>query len=310
MSFTARGARKLISTEEVEWFYDHVLELGAQSKSRKKAINSIQSAERNLAGAGDNANTLYNHSCRRGEYRTDEARKRLRVQIVKELIELPRLDSDDKIRLGKGGAKPKKPLKEKKVFYVIGPPASGKSSVSSKIADFFGAYILDSDYAKRKIPEYSDQESGATAVHEESDELIFRNKDGNLLKHCVQNGYNMVIPKIGHKLDSVLDFCKSLKDAGYHVFLISVDLDRFKATKRAYNRFRQTKRYVPLAMIFDSYGNDPTLNYFKIKQMRNDLFAGYGQISTDVEMGEPFELLEEENISELRDIFGRAKYDR
>lgn len=139
----------------------------------------------------------------------------------------------------------------------MGPPASGKSGVSSKIADIYGCYILDSDYAKRKLPEYNNQIGAASLVHEESDALVFG--DNGLMDRCVAMKNNVVIPKIGWNMKSVLDMCKSLKSAGYKVYLISVDLDRQKATQRAYNRFIKTKRYVPLSLVFDNYGNQPTL---------------------------------------------------
>ena len=93
-----------------------------------------------------------------------------------------------------------------------------------------------------------------------------------------------------------------LKEAGYDVYLISVDLDRQKATQRAYNRFIETKRYVPLSLIFDGYGNQATLNYFKIKQQNREVFLGFAQISTDVPLGEPVELIEEYNIERLKTI--------
>lgn len=222
---------------------------------------------------------------------------------------MERLDDDDDIVLGKGGAKPVGGIRaEKRAFYVIGPPASGKSSISSTIADLFGAYILDSDYAKRKLPEYADQLSGASLVHEESDGLVFHRVKGNLLAYCIKNGFNIVIPKIGHRYEGVVEFCEALREHGYSVCLISVDLDRMKATQRAYSRYRKTQRYVPLSLVFDGYGNDPTLNYFKIKQRCSNLFAGFAQISTDVELGTPHILLEEASIPELRTIYGSAKY--
>ncbi|HCW54245.1 MAG TPA: hypothetical protein DG753_11030, partial [Clostridium sp.] len=72
----------------------------------------------------------------------------------------------------------------------------------------------------------------------------------------------------------------------------------------AYNRYRETKRYVPLSLIFDGYSNQPTLNYFKIKQMKNNIFAGFAQISTDVAVNEEPILLEEENLEILSELFG------
>lgn len=301
--------RPLIKDPEVESFVDSVLNMYDASPEDKRAvINSIIAAERNLAGAGTDASTMQ-QSFRDFQYRSDKERELLNNRILKELVELERLSDDDDIILGKGGAKPPKGIvSEKKAFYIIGPPASGKSGISNKIADTFGAYILDSDYAKRKFPEYSNQISGASVVHEESDQLIFRRMRGNLLAHCLSQGHNIVIPKIGHQLDSIVAMCNALKTQGYAVYLISVDLDRIKATWRAYMRYHQTHRYVPLSLVFDGYGNDPTLNYFKAKQQHSNLFSGFAQISTDVPIKEPCILLEEQNLPELNTIYGRAKY--
>lgn len=242
------------------------------------------------------------------EYRDDEKRSKLRERILDEIIEFERLDNDDDIILGRGGAAPRTSIKaEKKAFYIIGPPAAGKSGVANKIADFFGAYILDSDYAKRKLPEYKNQIGAASLVHEESDALVFNYERRNLVGYCINKQYNITIPKIGHNIITICDLCGKLKEIGYDVFLISVDLDREKATQRAYYRFKETKRYVPLSLIFDGYSNQPTLNYFKIKQKNVDIFTGFAQISTDVKKGENPILLEEENFSALRDIFGGSE---
>ena len=66
--------------------------------------------------------------------------------------------------------------KDKQAFYVIGLPASGKSEVAGLLSDNYGAIILDSDYAKRKFPEYQ-AECGATIVHEESSMVVFGGKE-------------------------------------------------------------------------------------------------------------------------------------
>lgn len=190
----------------------------------------------------------------------------------------------------------------KKAFYVIGSPASGKSTISSIIADVYGAYIVDSDFAKRKLPEYTNQIGSASLVHDESSHLVFDTKIDSLLSRCFEHGNNIVVPKIGDNLDGILKFEEILTEIGYKVYLISIDLDRQKATQRAYNRYVSTKRYVPLSLIFDQYGNQPTLNYFKIKQLYRSRFEGFAQISTDVPFRTPAKTLEIENMNELIDI--------
>lgn len=291
--------RELNTDIQVERFVDGILCI--QDKDEKRnAINQITSAERNIKDYPMYP-TLTHRDNRDYQYRDNEIRLALRKRIIAELFDNKRLENDDDLSLGIGGAAPITARKyERKAFYVIGPPAAGKSGVAAKIADTYGCYILDSDFAKRKLPEYTNQIGSASLVHDESDELVF-GRNG-LMERCMEKKTNIVIPKIGHNMSSIIRFCESLHNAGYEVYLISVDLDRQKATQRAYNRFISTNRYVPLSLIFDGYGNQPTLNYFKIKQQNSFAFSGYSQISTDVPIGEPAKLVEAINMAELRAI--------
>lgn len=282
-------SRDLNTDIQVERFVDQILGI-TDMVEKRKAINLIAQAERNIKDYPMYP-TLTHRDNRDFQYRDDGTRKKLRSKIVDELFNIKRDINDDEITLGHGGAKPLSDVQfDKTAFYVIGPPAAGKSSIASKIADQCGCYILDSDYAKRKLPEYTNQIGAASLVHEESDFLVFG--ENGLMDLCVHCGANLVIPKIGHNSASIVTFCSGLKHAGYKVFLVSVDLNRQKATQRAYKRFVHTNRYVPLSLIFDGYSNEPTLNYFKLKQKNMDLFDGYCQISTDVPMGQPFEVVE------------------
>lgn len=291
--------RELVTDLQVECFVDGILCIDDETE-KGNAINLIAQAERNIKDY-PKFPTLTHRDNRDFKFRDENVRRKLRKQIVDELFEQKRLNNDDEITLTRGGAAPKTDIRfEGKAFYIIGPPAAGKSGVAAKVADAFGCFILDSDFAKRKLPEYKNQIGSASLVHEESDELIFGEQ--GLFVRCLKNRTNIVIPKIGHKLNSVISFCEGLKQAGYQVFLISIDLDRQKATQRAYRRFVKTKRYVPLSLIFDGYGNQATLNYFKIKQKHSETFSGFAQISTDVPMGQPIELVEAYNIDGLEKI--------
>ena len=103
-------------------------------------------------------------------------------------------------------------------------------------------------------------------------------------------------------MQSIMDFASALRNIKYSVYLVSIDLCRQKATQRAYNRYISTKRYVPLSLVFDGYGDQPTLNYFKIKQQYSDAFSGYAQISTDVPYDASPVILENDRMTELYDI--------
>lgn len=227
-------------------------------------------------------------------YATDESRWQLRTKIVEELLTLERLVDDEKINLGVGGAIPVGGARsQKKAFIIIGLPASGKSGIANRIADEYSAIILDSDYAKRKLPEFGGFKSGASLVHAESGGIVFPGKMTidqpfeTLSEKVIKLGMNFVYPTVGQDYVSLIKYADSLKNsAGYEVHLILVNLDRQKATHRAIERYIKTNRYVPLGLIFDCYSNEPTLNYYYAKQRESELFASFGEVSTDVPYGD------------------------
>lgn len=236
--------------------------------------------------------TISSSANRHHMLKSDGERRLRRKEIFNQLLTMDRLVSDDDIDLGVGGAKPPgvMPTRGKQAFFVTGPPASGKSMVASKIADAYGAYILDSDYAKRKFPEFK-FDYGADLVHEESSLVVWGSTDAKfadelcLFQYCVKEGYNIVIPKIGHTVESITTLKDYLTDIGYEVHLTLVSLDRVKSTTRALDRFVSTKRYVPLALIFDGYGNNPILSYYRLKKLSG--WKSLGKVSTDVPRENP-----------------------
>ena len=219
------------------------------------------------------SDTLKRTNYRHPSYAKDEARVDLRQQIFEELISMQRPTSDDQISKGVGGIAPPDGVitaTDKQAFILIGLPASGKSYASNTIADRYGAYIVDSDFAKRKFPEFKN-EYGAALVHEESTLVTFGSDDTrfaeepNIIGFCTSQGANMVIPKIGAKAESIRNLRNTLIDKGYSVHLTLIKADRLCATKRALTRFEQTSRYVPISLIFDGYSNDPILTYYYTK---------------------------------------------
>lgn len=274
--------RPLNDSRLVQHFVENVLDISKSDVEFCDAITNIVSAEIQNDQIMKKP-TLHYDNHRHFNYISDSDRSSLRKQIFTELIQLERPCDDDLITLCIGGALPRSqsPRREKKAYIVIGLPASGKSSISNKISDFIGGIILDSDYAKRKFPEYKTA-FGASVLHEESSELIFGTKNFdsfNLLDYCILGNLNIVIPKIGHDSKSILEFAQVLNSKGYQNHLVLVSLDRKKSTQRAYKRFISTKRYVPLSLIFDSYSNEPTLTYYRIREEK--VFESYCKISTE-----------------------------
>lgn len=272
-------ARPLRNDEAIDSFLENclgirkTLTVKGQKFEASELSRLIRDAEHSVEGVAKET-TLMNSSCRDARYRTDRDRETLRSQIVGELCTLPRLDDDEGITLGNGGAMPRTGTAraERNAYIVTGLPASGKSTLVNRIADDLGAMIVDSDYAKRKFPEFRSL-AGAQLVHEES-AMIVEGGDGedqegedapSLLGYCITEGLNIVMPKIGHDSCSLIKLRNGLLANNYKVHLTSVVLSRTTATLRAAHRFLETKRYVPLGRIFDIYANDPALTYYRLR---------------------------------------------
>lgn len=214
--------------------------------------------------------TLKSSHHRRPLHKTDDCRVTLRRRVFDELITFERLDDDDHIKLGVGGAKPKGvPIKGKNAIIIAGLPASGKSYIASQLADKTSAYVVDSDFAKRKIPEFSD-EFGASLVHDESSLITYGgdekfSQEYNLFEYCIAQQFNVVIPKIGASVESLRELRDALLAKEYSVHLVLVGLDRQIACERAIRRYIATERYVPLSLVFDVFGNEPLLTYYRVR---------------------------------------------
>ena len=308
MSASTSGYSRVLSTyNTADYFLRNALHLDEGFSSRKfaKAVMDVADVEMHTKQVLS-SNTLVSADYRSPEYRTENKRIKLRQKILFELKNHVRLDDDDKIKMGSGGALPKTVLKrQKKAFYIIGLPASGKSEIAARISDEYGAMILDSDYAKRKFPEYR-RDYGATVVHKESSLIVFGApgkyaSEESLIKYALENEFNIVIPKIGNVSSEISELAEVLSRINYEVHLILVRLDREKAVKRAFKRFSETKRYVPLSMIFDVYSNEPTITFYDL--LHNDkFFSSYTMISSDVPWGSPKQIIYTTDVSLLQNI--------
>ena len=149
-------------------------------------------------------------------------------------------------------------LYEGKAVILVGPPAAGKSTLANPIAVKLKAAIPDSDEFKKTLPEYEGG-LGAAAVHAESSgmakELVDASADSKL---------NMVIPKVGEDAASIEKLRKKLKDKGYDVALINMDVSYENALVRMFKRFVSKGRLIG-ADYMKSIGNRPTQTYNDIK---------------------------------------------
>lgn len=168
---------------------------------------------------------------------------------------------------------------ERRADIVIGAPAAGKSSVLvDPLSEQHKSRVIDSDDAKKLLPEYDDGK-GAGNVHRESSMIR------DVLKlRAIARGENIVWPTVGDKLDKLLSSIQEFRDNGYSVYLHLNELSAGKATGRALGRYLSTGRFVDPEIVL-KVGDKPTQNYNYIRQQEG-LIDGYSHYSNDVPRGE------------------------
>lgn len=180
---------------------------------------------------------------------------------------------------------------DKRADIVIGLPASGKSSaVVDPLSHKYKSKVIDSDDAKKMIPEFDDG-WGAGRVHAESKEIVTDVEDNAMAK-----GENIVIPIVGAEEHKIKKRVNLLKAYGYDVHLHLNDLDPNKAAGRNLRRFASDGRFVDLQSTSFKYQNKPAQVYDTLKKWRK--INGYSKVSNDVKFGEkPIQLEGTETIS-------------
>ena len=199
-------------------------------------------------------------------------RQKLRSEVLKQLYQRGSYSSETHDYTGEIA-------QERRADIVIGAPAAGKSSVLvDPLSEQHKSRVIDSDDAKKLLPEY-DEGKGAGNVHRESS--MIRN---DLLVRAVENGDNLVWPTVGDKLDKLLRDIQNFRDNGYSVYLHLNELSASKATGRALGRYLSEGRFVDPEVVL-KVGDKPTQNYNYIRQQEG-LIDGYSHYSNDVPRGE------------------------
>ncbi len=199
-------------------------------------------------------------------------RQKLRSEVLEQLYQRGSYSSETHDYTGEIA-------QERRADIVIGAPAAGKSSVLvDPLSEQHKSRVIDSDDAKKLLPEYDDGK-GAGNVHRESS--MIRN---DLLVRAVENGDNLVWPTVGDKLDKLLNDIQNFRDNGYSVYLHLNELSASKATGRALGRYLSEGRFVDPEVVL-KVGDKPTQNYNYIRQQEG-LIDGYSHYSNDVPRGE------------------------
>lgn len=199
-------------------------------------------------------------------------RQKLRSEVLEQLYQRGSYSSETHDYTGEIA-------QERRADIVIGAPAAGKSSVLvDPLSEQHKSRVIDSDDAKKLLPEYDDGK-GAGNVHRESSMI----RDV-LKQRAIARGENIVWPTVGDKLDKLLSSIQEFRDNGYSVYLHLNELSAGKATGRALGRYLSTGRFVDPEIVL-KVGDKPTQNYNYIRQQEG-LIDGYSHYSNDVPRGE------------------------
>ena len=137
----------------------------------------------------------------------------------------------------------------RKAVIIIGPPATGKSTFAEDIAAREGYAIIDSDDAKKIMPEFNNG-IGANATHKFS-KIV----SSEIAQEFIDQGFNVILPKVTGKSDfrqqpdqtKLNDLILSIEDLqskGYKVDVVYPDANINQALVRAVTRFGETGRFV------------------------------------------------------------------
>ncbi len=172
---------------------------------------------------------------------------------------------------------------DRRADIIIGLPASGKSSaLVDPISSKYKSMLIDSDEAKKLIPEFDDG-FGAGFVHEESKAVVSR-----VYEDATDEGRNVVIPIVGSNYTKLeKDYINLLRQKGYKVYVHMADINPNVAAGRNLRRFAETGRFVDLEATSFKYGNKPREVFERVK--KKGIADGYSRIDTTVFPGRQVE---------------------
>lgn len=186
--------------------------------------------------------------------------------------------------------------KNKAAAVVLGQIASGKTSYCKQLMFNSHAFVVDVDYIKQGYQSMDglradfDEGKGTDQIHEEASML-----SKQVLSMAANQGYNLIIPKTGINYNSIEKIVKQLKQNGYFVAMVYIDLPIEKCIERNYFRFADEimsgvpSRLIPFDAI-ERIDDKPFLTFARfLKEKDRGLVDNFLALSNDVEMGHSME---------------------
>lgn len=186
---------------------------------------------------------------------------------------------------------------------VLGQIASGKTSYCKQLMFNSNAFVVDVDYIKQGYQTMDglradfDEGKGTDQIHEEASLL-----SKQVLSEASKQGFNLIIPKTGINYNSIEKIVKELKQNGYYVAMVYIDLPIEKCIERNYFRFADEiasgipSRLIPFDAI-ERIDDKPFSTFAKfLTEKDKGLVDDFIALSNDVEMGSQMEIIPLEDI--------------
>ena len=237
-----------------------------------KALDDMEARPETIGLEGYNTETWHNSRV----YKIDDQ------DVISTAEAMARFELDaEQLAFKELGIDPQPVLRNKELTIVLGPPASGKSTIANELAIANKSAILDSDEIKKALPEYEGG-IGAAATHEESSDLA-----KILQSLMIEQGTNIVLPKVGHTASSIRKVISLYKDKGYKVRIVNMDVTPENAFQRMIRRFVSSGRIIP-PVYLDRVGSNPSATYRTLKQ--EGVADGYAEIDNNGGFNDPKEI--------------------
>ncbi len=164
-------------------------------------------------------------------------------------------------------------------YFVIGPPAAGKSSLlTDRICKDEGALLIDSDAVKPHLDGYTTG-TYAGMVHSDLSDIA-----DIMVFSAIDEGCKMVLPLVGRSLSHLRDLRDILLAANYTIHLRLVNLLPEEAARRSIARYYKTDRFVDPAYVLYEVHTKPRYHYGILKHEGG--FSTYEAYTTDGPKGQ------------------------
>lgn len=142
---------------------------------------------------------------------------------------------------------------DNKCVIILGLPGSGKSTIADNFLLQYGAFEVDADLMKERIPEFQKDYQNVSKVHRESVDM-----SNDMLDKVINQNGNIVLGKVGGgDGEDLIKLVKRLNENGYEINVALNDLPIDMAISRTARRKMQkeTTRIIPLHILLEGDEN-------------------------------------------------------